>query len=113
MSPIELPALPPRIREEKGQSHNYPNTTKSNPIILLLHSHHTTIVSTSKAGVGYSKEEGKEIGRQPLSNCFYGGAFPHCLARATPPKRHGQDVRGLSPKALFVGMRVLTSVRKL
>jgi hypothetical protein len=107
MSPIELPSPSPR-REEKGQSHNYPNTTKSNPTILLPHSHYTAIVSTSKAGVGCSKEEGKEIGRQPLSNCFCGGAFPHCLTRAMSPKRHGQDVRGLSPKALFVGMRDLT-----
>lgn len=31
-------------------------------------------------------------------NCFYGGAFPHCLA-STHRKASGQDVRGLSPKA--------------
>jgi hypothetical protein len=27
-------------------------------------------------GTGYSER----TGRQPLSNCFYGGAFPQCLA---------------------------------
>lgn len=31
----------------------------------------------------------------PLSNCFYGGAFPQCLASFCKV----QGVRGLSPKA--------------
>lgn len=100
MSPIELPTQIPRNLHE--QSHNYTNTTKSNPIKPFSPPsphHHYFHQGISPSASGTVERAGEEIGRKPLSNCFYGGAFPHCLTEPILWKRTGQDVRGLSPKA--------------
>lgn len=71
--------------KEKGQSHNYPATTKGNPVEttpLSNNSRYTTIVTTVETGVGHKQAHQRgNRANQPLSNCFYGGAFPHCLVR--------------------------------
>ncbi|KAJ5542041.1 hypothetical protein N7461_008044 [Penicillium sp. DV-2018c] len=82
MSPIELP--PSDIRHpkkpDKRQSHDYPNMTKGNSIQGEItqrspHYFQPHREMQPSGGTGYRER----IERKPLSNCFYGGAFPQCL----------------------------------
>ncbi|EPS28933.1 hypothetical protein POX_f08007 [Penicillium oxalicum] len=83
MSPIELPPNPQGIGR---QSHDYRTTTKGNPIqgktevppSSIQLRHRRPIVTSQK--LSSEEHRVREVGRKPLSNCFYGGAFPQCLA---------------------------------
>ncbi|KAJ5150619.1 uncharacterized protein N7500_010808 [Penicillium coprophilum] len=84
MSPIELP--PSTSKEvDRRQSHDYPNMTKGNPIQGKVFNHqsfppptpHTHPIVSRDIVKCNQRREG--IGHKPLSNCFYGGAFPQCL----------------------------------
>ncbi|PYH83485.1 hypothetical protein BO82DRAFT_352899 [Aspergillus uvarum CBS 121591] len=89
MSPIELPTTKPQRGFGSKQSHDYPNTTKGNPdqspspaqaritIVSIERRHVLSATSDTDASTG------REQGNKPLSNCFYGGAFPHCLTGPT------------------------------
>ncbi|KAJ5501600.1 hypothetical protein N7453_006417 [Penicillium expansum] len=83
MSPIELP---PSTSEEadRRQSHDYPNMTKGNPIQEKVFYHQSFPPPTPSTHPIVSRDMVKcnrrvARGRKPLSNCFYGGAFPQCL----------------------------------
>ncbi|KAE8376521.1 hypothetical protein BDV26DRAFT_265497 [Aspergillus bertholletiae] len=92
MSPIELPSA----RRGTRQSHDYPNTTNGNPdknplsgTQIYHHCFHRV------KGVGYKAGYREGIGQS--------AAIELLLWRrvsAMPDRYEGQDVRGLSPKAI-------------
>ena len=63
-------------------------------------SHGQRVQTAARVGGGSKRSEKASA----AINCFYGGAFPHCLTD-THHKVSGQDVRGLSPKARVVWNR--------
>ena len=75
------------------QSHNYSTTTKSNPQNFVKQSaslfpnycHHCFHPFLLERRTTRRRKNGKGKGaNKPLSNCFYGGAFPHCLTAIQP-----------------------------
>ncbi|KAJ5787354.1 hypothetical protein N7457_002344 [Penicillium paradoxum] len=113
MSPIELPPSTSKEADER-QSHDYSNLTKGNPITrkdvlppILPPPAPNTHPIDSRDIVKCNRRVAR--GRKPLSNCFYGGAFPQCLAwysgvtqSAGCPGTFSQSKIGKGSEASFV-----------